>query len=253
MREALERTVVVKLNGGLGTSMGMSGPKSLLEVKDGLTFLDIVVRQILDLRRRTGARLPLVLMNSFATRDASLRGARRRTPSCPSTGSTPTSCRARCPSSRADDLSPVDWPADRALEWAPPGHGDLYPSLLSSGMLDALLDAGYEHAFVANVDNLGAVMDERILAWFARERIPFLMEVADRTRRRPQGRPSRTPGGRGGSGLVLREVAQTPEDDLDDLPGHRPPPLLQHEHAVDRPARAEARCSTGATGCSACR
>ena len=107
------------------------------------------------------------------------------------------------------------------LEWAPPGHGDLYPSLLSAGLLDALLDAGYEYAFVANVDNLGAVMDERILAWFAREQIPFLMEVADRT---PADRKGGHLARRAEGGLVLREVAQTPDADLDafqDIERHR--------------------------------
>jgi UTP--glucose-1-phosphate uridylyltransferase len=219
-REALERTVVVKLNGGLGTSMGMSGPKSLLEVKDGLTFLDVVARQILDLRRRTGARLPLVLMNSFATREPSLLALGAH-PELPVDGIPADFVQSRVPKLGAEDLRPVDWPDDPALEWAPPGHGDLYPSLQSSGLLDALLDGGYRHAFVANVDNLGAVMDARILAWLARERIPFLMEVADRTRAdRKGGHLARRPGG----GLVLREVAQTPEDDLDafqDVARHR--------------------------------
>ncbi len=220
-REALARTVVIKLNGGLGTSMGMTGPKSLLEVKDSLTFLDVVVRQILHLRERTGARLPLVLMNSFATREPSL-DALAAYRELAVDGVPADFVQSKVPKLRADDLAPVDWPADPALEWAPPGHGDLYPSLLSSGLLDALLGAGYEHAFVANVDNLGAVMDERILAWFARERIPFAMEVADRT-------PADRKGGHlarraGGGGLVLREVAQTPDADLDafqDIDRHR--------------------------------
>src|SRR4051812_2328356 len=70
--DLLDQAVVLKLNGGLGTSMGMSGPKSLLEVKDGRTFLDVIAEQVLELRRRSGARLPLVLMNSFATREPSL-------------------------------------------------------------------------------------------------------------------------------------------------------------------------------------
>jgi UTP--glucose-1-phosphate uridylyltransferase len=219
-REALERMVVVKLNGGLGTSMGMTGPKSLLEVKDGLTFLDVVARQILELRRRTGARLPLVLMNSFATRDASLQALRAH-PELPVEGIPADFVQSRAPKLDAESLGPVEWPADPPLEWAPPGHGDLYPSLLSSGLLDALLDGGYQYAFVANVDNLGAVIDRRILAWLARERIPFLMEVADRTRAdRKGGHLARRPGG----GLVLREVAQTPEEDLDafqDIARHR--------------------------------
>src|SRR5438105_1204399 len=82
------------------------------------------------------------------------------------------------------------------LEWCPPGHGDIYTALVTSGMLDALLDAGYEHAFVSNSDNLGAVLDPRILAWFAAERIPFLMEVADRTEAdRKGGHIAQRPGG----------------------------------------------------------
>jgi UTP--glucose-1-phosphate uridylyltransferase len=219
-REALERTVVVKLNGGLGTSMGMTGPKSLLEVKDGLTFLDITVRQILALRARTGARLPLVLMNSFATRDASLE-ALERYDELPVEGVPADFLQSKVPKLLADGLAPVSWEDDPDLEWAPPGHGDLYPSLQSSGMLEALLDAGYAHAFVANVDNLGAVMEPRILAWLAREEIPFLMEVADRT---PADRKGGHIACRDGGGLVLREVAQTPAEDVDafqDIDRHR--------------------------------
>lgn len=219
-RAALARTVVIKLNGGLGTSMGMTAPKSLLEVKDGLTFLDITARQILDLRARTGARLPLVLMNSFATRDASL-AALARHEQLPVDGVPADFVQSKVPKLVAEDLSPVRWPADPRLEWAPPGHGDLYPSMLSSGMLQALLDGGYRYAFVANVDNLGALMEPRILAWFAREQIPFLMEVADRTQAdRKGGHVARRPDG----GLVLREVAQTREEDaaaFQDIERHR--------------------------------
>jgi UTP--glucose-1-phosphate uridylyltransferase len=218
--EALARTVVIKLNGGLGTSMGMTGPKSLLEVKDGLSFLDITVRQILALRERTGAPLPLVLMNSFATREASLEALERHD-ALAVAGVAPDFLQSKAPKLTADALQPVAWPADPALEWAPPGHGDLYPSLQDSGMLQALLDAGYAYAFVANADNLGAVLEPRILAWLARDEIPFLMEVADRTEAdRKGGHLARRPDG----GLVLREVAQTRDEDLDafqDIGRHR--------------------------------
>src|SRR3954447_13315018 len=70
--ELLDQTVVLKLNGGLGTSMGMKGPKSQLIAKEGLTFLELTARQVLALRERSGARVPLVLMTSFATREPSL-------------------------------------------------------------------------------------------------------------------------------------------------------------------------------------
>ena len=220
----LDRTVVLKLNGGLGTSMGMTRAKSLLEVKDGLTFLDISVRQVLGLRARfaDGApRLPLVLMNSFATRTDSLAALSAH---AGLSADLPADIvQSRVPKLLDDgSLAPVSWPADPELEWAPPGHGDLYPALASSGMLAALIERGYRWAFVSNADNLGAVLDPRILAWFAAQEIPFLMEVADRTAAdRKGGHLARRAGG---GGLVLREVAQTDPGDLDafqDITRHR--------------------------------
>src|SRR3954471_21126050 len=209
--QALDQAVVLKLNGGLGTSMGLDAAKSLLEVKEGLTFLDVIVCQVLSLRSRFDARLPLVLMNSFATRDDTLAALERH----PEIGSdVPIDfVQNKVPKVRADDLEPVSWPDDPALEWAPPGHGDLYTALVTSGMLEALLGGGYRYAFVSNSDNLGAVLDPRILAWMAGAAAPFLMEVADRT-------PSDRKGGhlarrKGDGGLVLREIAQTPDEDVD--------------------------------------
>jgi UTP--glucose-1-phosphate uridylyltransferase len=218
--EALDATVVVKLNGGLGTSMGMTGPKSLLEVKDGLTFLDVIARQTLEQRRRHGARLPLVLMNSFYTRDESL-AALERYPDL--RADVPADfVQNKEPKLRVEDLFPVEWPPDPELEWCPPGHGDLYTALVTSGMLDALRDRGYRYAFVSNSDNLDAVLEPRILGWLAAEEIPFLMEVADRT-------PADRKGGhlarrRDDGQLVLRELAQTPDEDAEafqDVARHR--------------------------------
>lgn len=219
-RDALQRAVVIKLNGGLGTSMGMTAPKSLLEVKDGLSFLDVTVRQIRRLRETTEAALPLVLMNSFATKDASLE-ALAPYEDLPVDGVPADFVQSRVPK-LATDFEPIEWSDDPELEWAPPGHGDLYPSLLDSGMLQALLDGGYEYAFIANADNLGAVLDPRILAWFAREKVPFAMEVADRTAAdRKGGHLARR---KKGGGLVLRELAQTADEDLSafqDIERHR--------------------------------
>jgi len=201
---ALDRVAIVKLNGGLGTSMGMTRAKSLVEARDGLSFLDVIARQTLALRARHGVRLPLVLMNSYRTRADSL-AALARYPDLPA-DVPPDFLQHREPRIRASDLTPADWAADPELEWAPPGHGDLYPALRSSGMLEALLDRGYHYAFASNADNLGAVLDPALLAWFAAEEVPFAMEVvagteADRkgghiARRRADGR------------LVLRETAQ---------------------------------------------
>jgi UTP--glucose-1-phosphate uridylyltransferase len=199
--------------------MGLRGPKSLLEVKDGLTFLDLIVRQILGIRRRAQWRIPLVLMNSFAT-DGDTQIALCHYPEVAADVAT-TFVQNSFPKLRPSDLMPVSWPENRALEWAPPGHGDLYASIATSGMLGQLLSHDYRYAFVSNCDNLGATLDERILAWFAGARIPFLMEVADRTEAdRKGGHLARERGG----GLVLRESAQTPDDDMpafQDVTRHR--------------------------------
>jgi len=211
-KDALGRTVMIKLNGGLGTSMGMSRAKSLLEVKDGLTFLDIVVRQTQQLG------VPLALMNSFATSEDTMRFVRERYPDA----DVREFLQNKEPKLLVDDLVPAEWPADPELEWAPPGHGDIYVALEASGMLRSLLDDGYEAAFVSNSDNLGAVLDPKLAAAFLDSGAPFLMEVVPRTkadrkgghlaRRREDGR------------LVLRETAQTPEEDreaLQDVGRHR--------------------------------
>jgi UTP--glucose-1-phosphate uridylyltransferase len=207
--EVLDRVVVLKLNGGLGTSMGMTRAKSLLEVKDGLSFLDIIVRQVLDLRERTGASIPLLLMNSFATREDSL-GALARYPELEL--DLPLDfVQGKVPKLLADGLEPVEWPDNPALEWAPPGHGDVYTSLATSGLLGELLDRGYEYLFLSNADNLGAVLEPRILGWFAEQELPFLSEVTDRTEGDKKGGHLAR---RRGGGLVLRETAQTPDEDM---------------------------------------
>jgi UTP--glucose-1-phosphate uridylyltransferase len=122
----------------------------------------------------------------------------------------------------AESLAPVSWPDDPELEWNPPGHGDIYTALVTSGLLEKCVEQGYEYAFVANSDNLGATLETTILAWFAREKLPFAMEVADRTEAdRKGGHIARR---RDGGGLVLREVAQTPDEDMDsfqDVARHR--------------------------------
>jgi UTP--glucose-1-phosphate uridylyltransferase len=205
-RRALAVTAVIKLNGGLGTSMGMNRAKSLLRVRGERTFLDVIAEQVLAARATTGARLPLVLMNSFRTRDDSL-AALTAYPDLRVDGLPLDFVQNREPKLRADDLTPVEWPADPDLEWCPPGHGDLYTALYASGTLTALLDSGFRYATVSNSDNLGAAPDARIAGWFAGTGAPFAAEVARRT-------PADRKGGhlvvRASDGrIVLRETAQT--------------------------------------------
>jgi UTP--glucose-1-phosphate uridylyltransferase len=218
---ALAQVVVLKLNGGLGTSMGMAKAKSLLEVKEGHTFLDVIVRQVLHLRAQHDAAIPLLLMNSFATRDHTL-AALESYPELRIEGLPLDFVQGKVPKLLADTFEPVTWDADPSFEWAPPGHGDVFTSLATSGTLATLLERGYEYLFLSNSDNLGAVLEPRILDWFAREQLPFLSEVVDRTEGdRKGGHLARR---RDGGGLVLRETAQVPDEDreaFEDVGRHR--------------------------------
>ena len=208
--DMLDRFALVKLNGGLATSMGLEQPKSLLEAREGRTFLQIIVGQILALRERHGIRLPLVLMDSEATQEPTL-AALAEHPELGVEDLPLDFLQSMIPKLERETLAPVDWPAAPALEWCPPGHGDIYGSLRSSGMLAALLERGFHYAMISNADNLGSAFEPRIAAHVAGNEIPFLMEVVEGTeadrkgghiaRRRSDGR------------LVLRETAQTPPED----------------------------------------
>ena len=207
-RAVLDEVVILKLNGGLGTGMGMNGPKSLLPVKQGLSFLDITVKQVQHMRHQTGARVPLVLMNSFSTQAQTLDDLGKHRDFVQDV---PLDfVQHKAPKIWADSLQPAQWPADPAKEWCPPGHGDIYPTLISSGILQQLLDQGYQYIFVSNSDNLGAVLDTKLLGYFAQHELPFMMEVADRTAMdRKGGHLARRPNGQ----LILRELAQCPPDE----------------------------------------
>ncbi len=213
-RAAIDRMVVIKLNGGLATSMGLDQPKSLLGVRGKRTFLDLVIYQLAELPKPP----PLILFNSFATQAATQAALAQRQPSA---SEIQTIVQHRLPKLDATTLAPVSWPADPVKAWCPPGHGDLYLALATSGLLKQLLERGIEYAFVSNIDNLGATLDPALLGMLERDRIPFLMEVAERT-------PTDTKGGHlalaDGHRLTLRELAQCPVDDrpqFQDIARHR--------------------------------
>ncbi len=212
--EAIRKTVVIKLNGGLGTSMGMNRAKSLLCVRRGLSFLDIIARQVLHLREEYAAPLPLIFMNSFRT-SADTMAALSRYDSLPVDDLPLEFLQNKEPKLLLDGLLPVSYPKDPDLEWCPPGHGDLYTALRGTGLLGRLMEAGYRHVFVSNSDNLGAVPDARVAGWFAASGAPFAIEAVRRTPNDRKGGhfARRLSDGR----VVLRESAQTLPADLEAL------------------------------------
>lgn len=211
-RQAIGQTVIIKLNGGLGTSMGLDQAKSLLPVRDGATFLDLIARQVLAARSAYGARLPLIFMNSFRTRDDTL-ALLKHYPDLAVDDLGLDFLQNSEPKLRVDDLTPVDWPADPSLEWCPPGHGDLYPALAASGMLDRLLARGYRYASVSNSDNLGAAPDPTIAGWFADSGAPYAAEVCRRTAADRKG--GHLAIRKADRRLILRDTAQTAADEMD--------------------------------------
>lgn len=210
-RDAIQRTVMIKLNGGLGTSMGLDQAKTLLAVRDGKNFLDLIVDQVRYARQAYGARLPLLFMNSFRTRDDTLEYLSRYPDLAVDELGLDFLQNAE-PKVLADDLSPVSWPADPTLEWCPPGHGDLYPALWGTGLLDALIGAGLRFASVANGDNLGAAPDATLAGWFAGTGAPYAAEVCPRTVNDRKGGhlAIRKADGQ----LILRDTAQTAPEEM---------------------------------------
>ena len=207
----LQSTVMLKLNGGLGTGMGLEKAKSLLVLKDGNTFLDFIAKQTLDMRSKFGVELAFMLMNSFSTSaDTNEALAKYETLAA---GLPLEFMQNKAPKVTAADLTPASWPANPQNEWCPPGHGDLYPALVGSGTLDALIAKGFKYMFVSNSDNLGATMDVKLLTWFANSKAPFAMECAARTDADKKGGHLARKNSDGG--LLLRELAQCPDEEAD--------------------------------------
>jgi UDP-N-acetylglucosamine pyrophosphorylase len=214
----LAQLLVVKLNGGLGTSMGLERAKSLLTVKQGLTFMDLIVRQILHLRVRHRTTLRFALMNSFSTSKDTFEALKKY----PEIGE-PLDIelmQSQVPKVDSATLRPISWPENPHLEWCPPGHGDFYTSLYATGMLERLLAKGVKYVFISNSDNLGATPDVSLLTYFARAGLEFMMEAAARTQADRKGGHL----ARRGKTLLLRESAQCPEQDMkhfQDVERHR--------------------------------
>ena len=213
LTELLNKVVVLKLNGGLGTSMGCRGPKATINVKSGQSFLDLTVRQVDFLNSRYGVDVPLVLMNSFRTHDTTVRALSRY-----ATHHVTIHCfvQSAFPRLDRDTFAPLPLePFSSATEaaWAPPGHGDVFRALDKSGLLATLLAAGKEVIFISNVDNLNATLDLRLLHHVLTRAIPFCMEVTERVRSDTQGGALVGYEGK----LKLLEAGLVPADRLEDF------------------------------------
>lgn len=216
----LQEAVVLKLNGGLGTGMGLDFAKSLLKVKGNDTFLDLTAKQVIAMRKEHQQNVRFLLMNSFSTSKDTMEYLQKY----PQIVSDPDLefVQNKVPKIYADSLQPGEWPTNPKNEWCPPGHGDLYAALEGSGTLDKLLAQGCKYMFVSNSDNLGATLDLDLLTYFAQNDFSFMMECAERTANDKKGGhlALRT----ADQQLILRESAQCPDEDeeqFQDVTKHR--------------------------------
>ncbi|KAJ8405120.1 hypothetical protein AAFF_G00330410 [Aldrovandia affinis] len=216
--DSLNRLVVLKLNGGLGTSMGCKGPKSLISVRNENTFLDLTVQQIEHLNKTYNTSVPLVLMNSFNTDEDTKKILQKYTHHRVKIH---TFNQSRYPRINKESLLPVatdmEMTGDTRDVWYPPGHGDIYASFYNSGLLDQLIAEGKEYIFVSNIDNLGATVDLHILHHLMSQpngkRCEFVMEVTDKTRADVKGGTLIQYEGK----LRLLEIAQVPKANVDEF------------------------------------
>ncbi|XP_013888297.1 UTP--glucose-1-phosphate uridylyltransferase [Austrofundulus limnaeus] len=216
--ECFSKLAVVKLNGGLGTSMGCRGPKSLISVRNENTFLDLTVQQIEHLNKKFNTDVPLVLMNSFNTDEDTRKILQKYTHHRVKIH---TFNQSRYPRINKESLLPIatnlGLSGENTEAWYPPGHGDIYTSFYNSGLLDKLLSEGREYIFVSNIDNLGATVDlfilHHLMSQPADRRCEFIMEVTDKTRADVKG----------GTliqyedHLRLLEIAQVPKAHVDEF------------------------------------
>jgi phosphoglucomutase len=217
----LASTVVLKLNGGLGTGMGLDKAKSLLEVKNGDTFLDLTAKQVVCMREQFGQKVKFMLMNSFSTSADTLEFFQTKYPSLAAEEGLEM-LQNKVPKLDATTFEPATCASDPSNEWCPPGHGDLYAALIGSGRLAALLEGGYKYMFVSNSDNLGATLDLKILTHFAKTDASFMMECCERTENDKKG--GHLAIRNSDKHLILRESAMCADEDEDafqDITKHR--------------------------------
>ncbi|KAL0549199.1 hypothetical protein IC582_013680 [Cucumis melo] len=210
-KKLLDKLVVLKLNGGLGTTMGCTGPKSVIEVRNGLTFLDLIVIQIENLNSKYGCNVPLLLMNSFNTHDDTQKIIEKYKGS---NVDIHTFNQSQYPRLVAEDYLPLPSKGRTDKDgWYPPGHGDVFPSLKNSGKLDALIAQGKEYVFVANSDNLGAVVDLQILNHLIQNKNEYCMEVTPKTLADVKGGTLISYEGK----VQLLEIAQVPDEHVNEF------------------------------------
>lgn len=210
IKELLSKVVVLKLNGGLGTSMGLKIPKSMLEVQQKMNFLEIIIQQLILLNKEYGVSIPLVLMNSFNT-DEMIKTYLKETEDKHKDIKIHCFNQKMNPKILESTLLPLASNYEDPTEFNPPGHGDIYDSFVKAGLHKKFLNDGKEYLFLSNVDNLGATIDFSILQYLLDNKKEFCLEVTKKTLNDVKGGTLiETEDGK----VKLLELAQVPKENV---------------------------------------
>jgi UTP--glucose-1-phosphate uridylyltransferase len=214
----------VVLAGGMATRFG-GVVKAQVDALPGRSFLALKIADIRRMAQRSGCRVPVYLMSSFATHDVL-----RELADAEQSDEAPIEVFAQFISLRLDaDGSPFR-DHGRPSPYAP-GHGDLSFALRRSGVLGRFIAGGGQILAMSNVDNLGATLDPAILGVHQQSGAAMTVEVAARAKGEPGGAPARIDGG----DLQIIEDFRFPRDfDLGLIPYFNTNTFVLKAAALDR-------------------
>jgi len=205
-REALEqgKLAFCVMAGGMATRMG-GVVKALVEVADHMSFLDARLIENKWATERAGKPVPLWLMTSDAT-DGPIREALKQKNAPPHVRTFVQDL-----SLRLTETGELFFDSQGNPSTYAPGHGDLPDALIRSGYLDEHLKSGGEHVWIANIDNLGATLDETLLGFFIASKKELMVEVTGKANDKG-GIPVHAPTNDGRRKLQVLEEFRLPKD-----------------------------------------
>ncbi|CAN1226243.1 UTP--glucose-1-phosphate uridylyltransferase [Linum grandiflorum] len=168
-KQILDKLVVVKLNSTLGTAVGFNGPKSMIDVRDGVTSLDLLVNQIQNLNQKYGSDIPLVLINSARTHDDTSKVLEQYS----------TSNIDILPVQQGQQLGESPDVLENENKLYASDQAAALRSLIDSGALDVLLAKGKEYVLVVSPDNSAVAVDAKILNHLITNKIVLCMELGE--------------------------------------------------------------------------
>lgn len=170
---------VVVLNGGMATRFG-GVVKGVVEVFDGLSFIALKARDVRRAHDAYGCAIPLVLMNSFATDEAT----RAHVDANERFGLAEEDLLyfTQTISVRLNEDLSLFIGDDGEPSYHAPGHGDFFGCIRSSGVLEKLRDRGVKYLLFSNVDNLGATIDPTVIGHHVLSSCPMTAEVTEKRR-----------------------------------------------------------------------